>query len=289
MVTNPNSLTQIDSMDLTVPVKQDYLKYLSLQFPSVIESDILPASLIVSTTKTTTKTTTITTGATSYSTSTNLFTYIEQNNQQSLVSYFLNHENSGRVYLKVFLFKQWWEGLLIALGCLLFLALFIVLFFTIFRNNGIKRSLLSNKSSSDASSMSNNTQNQFDILTNTFPQYDAFTHLTSVTPRSSLDHINYGHGVVQAEPRFSPSAKPSISKNSRSLALFYPGMPIESIVPNPVYVNNPNMEQVIQNIVANNTNTAESQSPKLITSIYVTHVQKATHSDESTNVYENTK
>ena len=87
MVTNPNTLTQIDSMDLTVPVKQDYLKYLSLQFPSVVETDILPASLIVSTTKSTTTTTTITTGAT-YSASTNLLTYVEQNNQQSLVSYF---------------------------------------------------------------------------------------------------------------------------------------------------------------------------------------------------------
>ena len=101
MVTNPNTLTQIDSMDLTVPVKQDYLKYLSLQFPSVVETDILPASLIVSTTKSTTTTTTITTGAT-YSASTNLLTYVEQNNQQSLVSYFETYTFKSIVYLKDF-------------------------------------------------------------------------------------------------------------------------------------------------------------------------------------------
>ncbi len=160
----------------------------------------------------------------------------------------------------------------------------------IYRNSQIKRSLLSNHSSSGSSS--GTSKNQFSRLAETFAP-DAFTNITSITPRTSFTKINYSSAsMAPSEPRFVPSARPSISKNSRSIALFYPGVPIENVVPNPVYINNQhvstdlndinNINPFVNNLNNNNDNNNQNanfnnQTPvipsneRLITSIYVTN------------------
>lgn len=89
-----------------------------------------------------------------------------------------------------------------------------------------------------------------------------------------------------------PSARPSVSKNSQNLAVFYPGVPIESIVPNPVFVSNQanNAANIMNAGIYENPrlnlalagNSAPENIEKLVTSVYVTR-QKTTNSGNAEN------
>lgn len=110
--------------------------------------------------------------------------------------------------------------------------------------------------------------------------------MQSVTPQGSFANKNFAGSIAgisasvsslaPTDMKFSTSVKPSISKNSKNLAVFYPGVPIESIVPNPVYVNNQS-GRVLNNAIYENPHLNTSLSPdqnkneKLITSVYVTN------------------
>ena len=115
--------------------------------------------------------------------------------------------------------------------------------------------------------------------------------MQSVTPQGSFANKNFAGSIAgisasvsslaPTDMKFAPSAKPSISKNSKNLAVFYPGVPIESIVPNPVYVNNPPADsRVLNNAIYENPHVNTTMSPdqnkneKLITSVYVTNTNK---------------
>ena len=93
--------------------------------------------------------------------------------------------------------------------------------------------------------------------------------------------------MTPSELRFMPSAKPSISKNSRNLAVFYPGVPIESIVPNPVFINNtlkPHHLPIPLDFIEGTTEVPE----RLITSVYVTNKPaSAKNGDHTGEFYEN--
>lgn len=165
------------------------------------------------------------------------------------------------------------------------------------RRSSIKRSLLSNYSSSGSSAgSSQKARDQFANLTNTFPQGDAYPNMSGVISRTSFENKNFDNAslsssMAPSDLRFVPSAKPSISKNSKNLAVFYPGMSIESIVPNPVYVNNTNNVQPHQPIPQEFQNQ-DNTPAKLITSVYVTNKtpsanENTSNTNDSGEFYEN--
>ena len=200
---------------------------------------------------------------------------------------------------------------MIAIAVLSLAAIIITALVICVKRNGVRRSLLSNYSSagSTAGSTSKMHKDQFDHLTNTFPQGESgFSNLSGIHPRTSFENRQYNGSIngsltpsmTPSDLKFSPTARPSISKNSKNLAVFYPGVPIESIVPNPVYVNNPANENpratlnsaIYENPQLSQTNKAYTNSnnniEKLVTSVYVTNA--ATNENESSNAadhYEN--
>jgi len=105
----------------------------------------------------------------------------------------------------------------------------------------------------------------------------------------NFDAASLSPSMTPSDLRFVPTAKPSISKNSRNLALFYPGVPIEAIVPNPVYVNNPlpfHHLPIPQDLINMNEDSVEP-AQKMVTSVYVTNNPQANMPQNSTNFYEN--
>lgn len=139
----------------------------------------------------------------------------------------------------------------------------------LFRENKNRRGFFSSwsYSSSTTSSRSSNINkihlhkpiDQFSVLTSSFPQGDAFTSVTNMTPRSSFDQRLISSNIdINNQQIFGQTPRPSYSKSS-SIAQFYPGIPLNSIVPNPVFVTKQ----------SNNENFINQE--KLITSIYVTN------------------
>ncbi len=177
------------------------------------------------------------------------------------------------------------------MGCLCITAIIVIGIFLIARRTGIHRSLLSNHSSSGSSSGGNSRKHrdQFDHLTSTFPQGS----FPSIIQRNSFENKNFdaaslSPSMTPSDLRFVPTAKPSISKNSKNLAVFYPGVPIESIVPNPVYVNNPQAFQhlpIPRDLIDMNEGGETAQ--RLVTSVYVTNKPQAIRGENSTDLYEN--
>lgn len=178
---------------------------------------------------------------------------------------------------------MWWGGLLIAFGVLLFICIWIVIGCWMFKGDQIKRRFLSSSSYSSSSGSStrstdtirrhiNKPIDQFSILTNTFPQgIDAFTSVSNMTPRTSFDHRLVASNLdLNAQQIFGQTPRPSHSKSS-SIAQFYPGIPIESIVPNPVFIQKPSNTVNIEN-----TNKPQE---KLITSVYVTNSTNSQNND----------
>ena len=179
---------------------------------------------------------------------------------------------------------MWWGGLLIAFGVLLFICIMIVIGCWLFKGDQIRRRFLSSSSYSSSSGSSTRSTDtarrhihkpidQFSILTNTFPQgIDAFTSVSNMTPRTSFDRRLVSSNLdLNAQQIFGQTPRPSHSKSS-SIAQFYPGIPIESIVPNPVFIQKPPSHV---NQIENKPQTQE----KLITSIYVTNSNQRTDDD----------
>ena len=92
-----------------------------------------------------------------------------------------------------------------------------------------------------------------------------------MTPRSSFD-MRLVSNDLNGQQIFGQTPRPSNSKTP-SIAQFYPGIPIESIVPNPVFVSNKQNNN-------NNSETKPLSQEKLITSIYVTNSNHNQNSNE---------
>jgi hypothetical protein len=154
----------------------------------------------------------------------------------------------------------------------------------IIRVKNLKRRFFSTMSYSSTSSSAQSSHSglrthkhrpldQFSVLTSAFPQVDAFTSVTNMTPRSSFD-IRLISNDLNSQQIFGQIPKPSNSKTP-SIAQFYPGIPIESIVPNPVFVTP---------MQANNNETKFVNQDRLITSVYVTNTNSSQHANENINL-----
>jgi hypothetical protein len=166
----------------------------------------------------------------------------------------------------------WWGGLLIAFGVLLLTAILLVIGCWFLKGKIIRERFFSSTSLSSSSSSGSfngglthkhKPIDQFSVLASTFPQGDAFTSVTNMTPRSSFDNRLITGNLDIGQQIFGQIPRPSNSKTP-SLAQFYPGIPIESIVPNPVFVNKPV-------VAVNDDNNKILNNERLITSIYVTN------------------
>ena len=168
---------------------------------------------------------------------------------------------------------MWWGGLLIAFGVLLFAAILLVIGCWFLKGKIIRERFFSSTSYMSSSSSSGSFNgglthkhkpiDQFSVLASTFPQGDAFTSVTNMTPRSSFDNRLITGNLDIGQQIFGQTPRPSNSKTP-SLAQFYPGIPIESIVPNPVFVNKPV-------VAVTDDNNKILNNERLITSIYVTN------------------
>ena len=199
--------------------------------------------------------------------------------------------------------QEWWEGLLIGVGCLCFAAIVITALLVCCKRRGIHRSLLSNRSSSGSSAGSSSrkiVKDQFSHLTSTFPQGNEFSRMGGIVTRNSFENKQFVGSIRSltslnpSELRFNPTAKPSFSKNTKNLAVFYPGVPIENIVPNPVFVSNQNNNNVMHSTsyespcfdaaLAANLNTNQEG---LVTSVYITGKKLNISQNENEEYYEN--
>ena len=141
---------------------------------------------------------------------------------------------------------------MIGLAVLLLLGMGILAGIWLRRNDPFRRNLLSSASSSSSSATRQKTRDiaAFALMRSDLSPYDNQTHITNMSIRTST-----------SEPVFVPRAKPSFTKNS-DMARFFPGMPIESLVPNPVFVSSPPNQNLTNEL---------NQPEKLITNIYITH------------------
>ena len=94
-----------------------------------------------------------------------------------------------------------------------------------------------------------------------------------MSPRSSFD-IRLTSNDLNSQQIFGQTPKPSNSKTP-SIAQFYPGIPIESIVPNPVFVTP---------MQTNNNEGKVLNQDRLITSVYVTNSNSSQHSNQNFNL-----
>ena len=168
--------------------------------------------------------------------------------------------------------------MLSGLGGLILLAIGLFIGIWLRKRDPIRRNLLLSSSSSSSSDARQKTRDiaAFALMSSKLSSNDNYTQVTNMSVRSSIDPRFYANTVDPMNgPVFGPSVRPSISKTSE-MAQFLPGMQIESLVPNPVYVSSPN-----EPIQESANEPTQNKQEKLVTNIYITHSNKESNGSVS--------
>ena len=161
--------------------------------------------------------------------------------------------------------KEWWGWLLIAFGIVIFILLILIIGCIFYKINFYNKKSTIKSSSFSGSYLSANTYNKdyAAILAN---GHDALTDITDITPdiaEFNMSNLKFLNPELNTEPVFRPQVKPHAIRNTENMTLFYPGLSINSIVPNPMYSRKD--EDLITNVYVTNNKEEILRAPNYFT------------------------